>query len=93
MEDFDGMEPVIVDLEDVIDLHTFRPADVPDLLNEYIRACAEKGYASVRIVHGKGRGILKKRVEKILARHPRVTSFHPAPLEAGGWGATIAVLK
>lgn len=87
------MEPVIVDIEDVIDLHTFRPRDVPDLLNEYIRACVEKGYAAVRIIHGKGHGIQKKRVEKILASHPLVASFQTAPPEAGGWGATIATLK
>lgn len=87
------MEPVIVDIEDVIDLHTFRPSDVPDLLDEYIRACAEKGFASVRIIHGKGHGIQKKRVEKILSRHPMVASFETAPPEAGGWGATIVALK
>ena len=87
------MEPVVIDIEDVIDLHTFRPRDIPDLLDEYLRACAEKGFVSVRIINGKGHGIQKKRVEKILARHPRVASFETAPPEAGGWGATIVVLK
>jgi len=87
------MEPIIIDIEDVIDLHTFRPEDVSDLLDDYIRACIEKKYLSVRIIHGKGQGFLKKRVEKLLKHHPLVVSFTTAPPEAGGWGATIATLK
>jgi len=86
-------EPIIVAITDVIDLHTFRPKDVPELLNDYIRACAEKKFSSVRIIHGKGQGFLKARVEGILTRHPLVASFQTAPPEAGGWGATIAILK
>lgn len=86
-------EPIVVDIRDVIDLHTFRPKDVPELLDDYIRACAEKKYASLRIIHGKGQGFLKARVEGILKRHPLVVSFQTAPAEAGGWGATIAFLR
>ena len=86
-------EPVVVEIKDVIDLHTFHPKDVPDLLDEYIRASVEKKYATVRIIHGKGRGFLKARVEGILERHPQVVFFQTAPSEAGGWGATIVHLK
>ena len=86
-------EPIIVEITDVIDLHTFRPKDVPALLDDYIRACVEKNFSSVRIIHGKGQGFLKERVEGILERHPLVASFQTAPPEAGGWGATIANLK
>ena len=85
-------EPLVVEITDVIDLHTFRAKDVPELLDDYIRACVEKKYASVRIIHGKGQGFLKARVEGILNRHPLVVSFQTAPPEAGGWGATIAFL-
>ena len=86
-------EPIVVEIRDVIDLHTFRPKDVPELLDDYIRACVEKNYSSLRIIHGKGQGFLKARVEGILKRHPLVASFQTAPAEAGGWGATIAILK
>lgn len=86
-------EPIVVEIGDVIDLHTFRPKDIPALLDDYIRACVEKNLSPVRIIHGKGQGFLKARVEGILKRHPRVASFQTAPPEAGGWGATIAFLK
>jgi len=86
-------EPIVVEIEDVIDLHTFHPSDIPELLDDYIRACVEKKYASVRIIHGKGQGFLKARVEGILKRHPLVASFQTAPPDAGGWGATLADLK
>lgn len=86
-------EPVVVEIRDVIDLHTFHPKDVPGLLDEYIRACVEKKYATVRIIHGKGKGFLKARVEGILERHPLVAHFQAAPPEAGGWGATVVNLK
>jgi dsDNA-specific endonuclease/ATPase MutS2 len=85
-------ESIVIEIKDVIDLHTFRPEDISELLDDYIRACVEKSYSSVRIIHGKGKGFLKARVEKILKRHPLVTSFQAASPEAGGWGATIAII-
>jgi DNA-nicking Smr family endonuclease len=87
------MEPVRVPIEDVLDLHTFNPKDIPDLLAEYFMACVDAGIFSVRIIHGKGSGILKNRVSAILRKDPRVLSFNDAPREAGGWGATIVALK
>jgi DNA-nicking Smr family endonuclease len=87
------MDPVEYPITDILDLHTFHPRDVPDLLDDYFEACLEKQIRSVRIIHGKGQGILRRRVEAILARHPRVAGFHPAPPEAGGWGATLVDLK
>jgi DNA-nicking Smr family endonuclease len=91
-EDYDEGEPVVVPITDSIDLHAFNPKDVPDLLEEYIRACREKGIHSVRIIHGKGKGIMKERVSVILARHPHVRAFTSGRLESGGWGATCAEL-
>lgn len=86
-------EPVHVPIEDVIDLHSFRPSDVPDLLEEYLRACARQKIFSVRIIHGKGKGILKKTVHRCLSGHPLVLSFQDAGNQAGGWGATRVVLR
>jgi len=80
-------------IEDILDLHTFKPKDIPDLLVDYFEACIDEGIYSVRIVHGKGRGILKKRVQGLLKKNLMVKSFQDSPLEAGGWGATLVELK
>ena len=87
------MQPVKIPIEDILDLHTFRPKDLPDLLVDYFEACIDEGIYSVRIVHGKGRGILKKRVQGLLKKNSLVKSFQDAPAEAGGWGATLVELK
>jgi dsDNA-specific endonuclease/ATPase MutS2 len=87
------MKAIRIAIEDVIDLHTFRPADLPGLIEDYIDACIRAGFTSVRIIHGKGTGRQKARVQELLRRHPRVQSFTDAPPEAGGWGATIVTLN
>jgi DNA-nicking Smr family endonuclease len=87
------MQPVKIKVEDIIDLHTFKPKEVPDLLNDYFTACMEANIYSVRIVHGKGHGVLKKRVRGLLEKNPFVLAFKDAPPEAGGWGATLVELK
>ncbi len=87
------MEPVHLPIEDTLDLHTFRPNEVPDLLDDYFAECITAGIFSVRIIHGKGHGILKKRVRGLLKKNPLVESFKDAPPTAGGWGATQVELK
>jgi DNA-nicking Smr family endonuclease len=87
------MEPVKIPIEDVLDLHTFRPGDIPNLLQDYFTECLRSGIYAVRIIHGKGKGIQKRRVQGILRKNPLVTSFGDAPPEAGGWGATLVVLR
>ena len=87
------MEPVKLPITDVLDLHTFRPKEVPDLLDDYFAECIDEGIFSVRVIHGKGQGILKERVQKILKRHRLVASYKDAPSGAGGWGATLVELK
>jgi len=76
-----------------LDLHTFRPAEVGNLLGDYLAACAARGIWTVRIVHGKGTGALRERVHAWLRRSPQVESFALCAAEDGGWGATRAVLK
>lgn len=88
-----GMEPIIVPIEDVLDLHLFRPAEVPDLLDTYFQECIRANIYTVRVIHGKGKGVLKKGVLALLEKHPLVRSFSPAPPEAGGWGATLVTLQ
>jgi hypothetical protein len=84
---------VEIPVEDFIDLHAFPPRDVPDVVDAYLEVAVEKGYSEVRLIHGRGIGVQRDRVQKLLARHPMVSGFHDAPADRGGWGATIAYLK
>ncbi len=86
-------EPIALPIDGVLDLHTFSPKEVADLLEDYVAECLKMGIYDLRIIHGKGKGILRDRVRKILARNPNVESFFEAPLEAGGWGATLVRLR
>jgi DNA-nicking Smr family endonuclease len=87
------MKPILLPIEDVLDLHTFQPREVPDLLDDYFSICRDAGIFFVRVIHGKGKGILKHRVLSLLEKHPLVESFQDAPLQEGGWGATLVRLK
>ena len=91
MDDND-IPPVHIPITDELDLHTFRPSEVPDLLDDYFKECIDRGILSVRIVHGKGTGALKKRVRAILDRHRNVKFYTDAPPRSGGWGATCVEL-
>ena len=86
-------DPAALPIDGVLDLHTFAPSELNDLLPDYIDACLEAGIHDLRIVHGKGSGVMRKRVQALLKKDPRVRSCVDAPAEAGGWGATLATLK
>ena len=86
-------QPMPLEIDGVLDLHTFHPKELAPLLEDYIEACREQGILSLRIVHGKGRGVLRERVHGLLKKHPRVKAYRLAGPEAGGWGATIADLE
>jgi DNA-nicking Smr family endonuclease len=85
------LEPVQMPIDGTLDLHTFKPGDVPELLEDYFNACVQAGIYSVRVIHGKGSGTLKKRVQALLKKNALVAAFKDAPPEAGGWGATLVV--
>ncbi len=87
-EDLGGFEAVELAITDVLDLHSFRPAEVPDVVRDWLDAVREKGFRDLRIIHGKGIGVQRQTVRTLLERDPRVEAFGDAPLEAGGWGAT-----
>ena len=90
----DWMEEVVeIPIEDVLDLHTFRPGDVKILLQEYFTAAAEKGFESVRIIHGKGIGVLRKITISVCDKHACVSRWEAADEGRGGWGATLVYLK
>lgn len=81
-------DPVRIPIEDSIDLHTFRPGEVADLIEEYLHQARLRGFRRVRIIHGRGAGVQREIVRSILKRHPGVVSFGDTPDR----GATIAVL-
>ena len=85
--------PIQVPIEDFLDLHTFPPKEATPIVRAYLEACREKGLYRVRIIHGKGTGLLRKKVHKFLQSSSLVHSFSLAPSEAGSWGATIVFLK
>jgi hypothetical protein len=85
-------EPVRLEITDVFDLHSIPPRDVRAVVEEYLREAHRMGFRQVRIIHGKGVGVQRETVRRILARTPFVLHFSDAPPEAGGWGATIARL-
>src|ERR1700682_3967219 len=86
-------DPVQIPIEEVLDLHTFKPADLGALLPDYLEACHERGIFEVRIIHGKGIGNLQRTVAAILRRLPLVDSYGPASQIYGGSGATIVRLR
>ncbi len=83
------MEPIEVPIGDSIDLHTFLPREIPDLVEEYLYQAILKGYREVRIIHGRGMGVQRQIVQSILKKHPQVISFHDAPDR----GSTTAILQ
>ncbi len=86
-------EPVNLPIDGVLDLHTFKPKELGDLIPTYLEACQERGILQIRIIHGKGIGNLRRSVHAILARHSEVISFTLANPMLGGWGATVVSLK
>ncbi|MCU0304686.1 MAG: Smr/MutS family protein [Thermoanaerobaculales bacterium] len=85
--------PVEIPVEDAIDLHPFAPRDIPDVVADYLGAAHAAGFREVRLIHGRGLGVQRERVRKVLTRHPLVVSIHDATPDRGGWGATIAYLS
>jgi DNA-nicking Smr family endonuclease len=84
--------PVTIPLTGELDLHAFAPRDIPAVVEEYVRACAEKGLVTLRLVHGRGRGVQRAVVRRALARLPEVASFEDGGALSGGWGATVVRL-
>ncbi len=80
-------------IDGVLDLHTFRPEDLGDLVPAYLMECRARGVLEVRIIHGKGIGRLKRGVLALLGRRPEVVSFGEAGALFGGAGATIVRLR
>jgi len=86
-------EPLQLPIDGVLDLHTFRPQDVKEVVLDYLASCRERGILNIRIIHGKGIGNLRRTVHALLKKHPDVVSFNLAHSQLGGWGATAVELR
>jgi len=86
-------DPIEIEITDVFDLHTINPRDVKAVVEEYLEQAYHHGFASVRIIHGKGIGVQREMVRSILTRTSFVVDWTDAPPGAGGLGATIVRLK
>ncbi len=84
--------PIAIPIEDVLDLHPFRPNETASVVSEYVAAAAAKGFSEIRLIHGRGVGVQRAIVRKTLERSSFVTSFEDATPERGGWGATVVRL-
>ena len=92
-DDFSPEDEVHVPLTGDLDLHPFAPRDIPSVVEEYVRACHDEGILHLRLAHGRGRGVQRAVVHRVLRSLPEVESFADAPAQAGGWGATVATLR
>jgi DNA-nicking Smr family endonuclease len=86
-------EPVELPIDGTLDLHHFAPRDVPDLVGAYLDECRRRGILHVRIVHGKGIGVLRETVHAVLARRDDVVAFRLDSETGAGWGATLVELR
>src|SRR5947209_3450325 len=85
-------EPISIPVTDVLDLHSVSSRDVKDVVLEYLSEAHRLGFIALRIIHGRGIGFRREQVRKILSSTPFVVEFRDAPMEAGGWGATVITL-
>jgi dsDNA-specific endonuclease/ATPase MutS2 len=90
---FDSEDPLEIPITDVFDLHSFAPRDMKTAVEAYLEEAQRRGFRAIRIVHGRGIGAQREMVRQLLSRAPCVLDFGDAPIEAGGWGATVATLR
>ncbi len=84
-------QPIYVPIEDAIDLHPFAPCDIVSVVDEYLRAAHDAGFRLVRLIHGRGRGVQRAVIQRLLSTHPLVGAYWDAP--ETHLGATMVRLK
>ena len=93
MDQENPQEPIEYQISNELDLHTFLPNELGELIPDYIGLCLQKDISRIRIIHGKGTGALRASVHSLLRRDSRVQRFELASQEEGGWGATVVWLS
>lgn len=89
----DDEPPVVVPIEDAIDLHPFAPREIASVVESYLDAARDAGFEEVRLIHGRGRGVQRANLHRLLRDHPLVAAYRDAPPERGGLGATLVWLR
>jgi len=89
----DSEDEIDLPVTDTIDLHSFRPAEIRDVALSFLEAARETGLRHVRLIHGRGIGMQRENIRKLLTSLDWVESFHDADPSGGGWGATVVTLK
>ena len=87
-EERDNDDPVVMPIEEAIDLHHFAPRDIPSVVEEYLYEAQKAGFHEVRVIHGRGKGVQRRRVQLVLASHPAVESSR-----SDGLGSTLVTLR
>jgi dsDNA-specific endonuclease/ATPase MutS2 len=91
-QQYSDSEPIILEIDGVLDLHAFSPKDLGTLIPGYLGECLAKNITEVKIIHGKGKGNIRRSVHALLDRDPRVTAYSLGNMFSGSWGATIVTL-
>jgi DNA-nicking Smr family endonuclease len=86
-------DPIEIPITDVLDLHPFRPSEVRDVALEYLNEARRRGFRQVRLIHGRGIGVQRERIQSMLSTLEWIESFHDADPGGGGWGATVVLIK
>jgi len=86
-------EPVEIPIEDTLDLHPFRPAEIRDVALEYLREAHARGFKQVRLIHGRGIGVQRERIRSLLSTLDFVADFIDADPSGGGWGSTVVLFR
>lgn len=86
-------DPVEIPIEDVLDLHPFRPNEIRDVVRDYLDEARARGFRHVRLIHGRGIGVQRANVQAVLRTIEFVEDFHDADPTGGGWGATVVLIR
>ncbi len=92
-DDYFNDDPVILEIDGILDLHHFAPKDLKTLIPDYLAECQDKGIMEIKLIHGKGIGNIRRSVHALLDRNPLVAGYRQAEPYSGSWGATIVSLK
>jgi dsDNA-specific endonuclease/ATPase MutS2 len=86
-------DPVEIPITDTLDLHPFRPNEIRGVAREYLTEARARGFTQVRLIHGRGIGVQRENIRKLLASLDFVLDFHDADPTGGGWGSTVVFLR